>query len=162
MTVVTILAMIFRGYKIFAIKRLIYVKMESRGPLGLRYNHSVYEDIPLPPVITHGRIEEIRHQHKNRPGDVLIATYQKSGTTWLQQILCLMYDFTQGKQSNITFDIPWLERVPRDVVESTLSPRVLKTHLKWRWVPKGDDVKYIYCYRNQKDVVVSYYHHQQS
>ena len=39
------------------------------------------------------------------------------------------------------------------------SPRIFKTHDKWSWIPKGDDVKYIYCYRNPKDVCCSYYNH---
>ena len=39
------------------------------------------------------------------------------------------------------------------------SPRIFKTHSQWEWVPKDDAIKYIYCYRNPKDVAVSYYYH---
>lgn len=135
---------------------------ELKAPLGLRYNHGSYEGFPMPVFITAERMKEVTTQHKNRPGDVYIATYQKSGTTWLQQILCLMHDFPQGKeQANIMFDIPWLEKESAETINKAISPRILKTHLKWRWVPKGDEVKYIYSYRNPKDVVTSYYHHTQ-
>ena len=35
----------------------------------------------------------------------------------------------------------------------------MKTHFDWELVPKGEDVRYIHCYRNPKDVAVSYYFH---
>merc|ERR1711973_498567 len=40
-----------------------------------------------------------------------------------------------------------------------VSPRIMKTHDQWEWVPKGEGVRYVCCYRNPKDVAVSYYHH---
>ena len=39
------------------------------------------------------------------------------------------------------------------------SPRIFKTHDLWEWVPKSEGVRYIYCYRNPKDVVCSYFNH---
>ena len=60
---------------------------------------------------------------------------------------------------DIIHDSPWIEHLEQEAIDSALSPRVFKTHLKWKWVPKSDGVKYIYCYRNPKDVVVSYFHH---
>jgi len=128
-------------------------------PLGLPYKHDVLDGVPLTSFTPGSRIKEIQNAHKSRPDDVYIATYQKSGTTWLSQILCLMYDYPQGQQKSIMLDIPWLEQQQQSYIDNALSPRIMKTHLKWRWVPKAEGLKYIYCYRNPKDVTVSYYHH---
>jgi len=73
-----------------------------------------------------------------------------------------MYDCPQGERTTIIKDSPWLEYLSREEVDAKLSPRVFKTHLRWRWIPKADGVKYIYCYRNPLDVVVSYYHHMKT
>ena len=43
--------------------------------------------------------------------------------------------------------------------ESLPDPRIIKTHLAWDLVPKNPNSKYIYCYRNPKDVVVSFFYH---
>lgn len=133
----------------------------SYEPLGLPYKHIAFEGVPVTPIITPERIEEIRDVHKSRQDDVYIATFLKCGTTWLQQILCVMFDNPQGKQEHINLDIPWIELEDQEHVNKMMSPRIFKTHLKWRWVPKADGVKYIYCYRNPKDVAVSYHHHMQ-
>lgn len=135
----------------------------SFPPLGLPYKHGTYEGIPLTPVIKPERIQEIRDSHTSRPDDVFIATFPRSGTTWLQQILCLMNDNPQGDQENISLDSPWIELEDKKHIDSMSSPRIFKTHLKWKWLPKSstDGVKYIYCYRNPKDVCVSYYHYMQ-
>jgi len=128
-------------------------------PLGLPYKHDALDGVPLTNITPASRIKEVREDHKSRPDDVYIATYQKSGTTWLSQILSLLYDNPQGQQESIHLEIPWLECLPKAMIDNALSPRVMKTHLPWSWTPQSEGVKYLYCYRNPKDVVVSYYHH---
>ena len=133
--------------------------MKLFPPLGLPYVHHALEGVPLTLVTLPSRIREVREGHKSRPDDVYIATFLKCGTTWLQQILCIMYDYPQGQGNTIVKDSPWIEYLTQEEVDSARSPRVFKTHLKWRWTPKAEGVKYIYCYRNPKDVAVSYFHH---
>ena len=55
--------------------------------------------------------------------------------------------------------VPWIQEVSQDKIDALLSPRIFKTHDRWDWIPKSDKVKYIYCYRNPKDVCCSYYNH---
>ena len=98
-----------------------------------------------------------------RPDDIFIATYPRSGTTWLQMAL---YQLTTD--GNMEFDhicrfVPWYElsvMTGRDL-EALPSPRVFKTHLPYRSylrnIPKGP-ARYIYCARNGRDVLVSYYY----
>ena len=47
----------------------------------------------------------------------------------------------------------------RSEFQALPDPRILKTHLPYRLVPKHPKVKYIYCLRNPKDNVVSNYYH---
>jgi len=130
-------------------------------PLDLPYKHNVYDGVPVPPFITEQRMEEIKKTHQSRSDDIYIATYQKSGTTWLQFVVYEIIGKPQGDYEQISAAAPWLQAVSHDLVENLVSPRLLKTHDKWKWVPKGDGIKYIYCYRNPKDVAVSYYNHKQ-
>jgi hypothetical protein len=57
---------------------------------------------------------------------------------------------------------PWFERslalgtMRAQDFDSLPSPRIFKSHLPYRWLPKG--CRYIYVTRNGMDVAVSYYH----
>jgi hypothetical protein len=94
-----------------------------------------------------------------RPDDVFIVTYPRSGTTWMQMIL---YQLTTDGGMNfphIYEYCPWFERSSRSGLgfEGRPSPRLFKSHLTYRKIPKGP-CKYIYVARNGKDVAVSYHH----
>jgi hypothetical protein len=94
-----------------------------------------------------------------RPDDIFIVTYPRSGTTWMQMIL---YQLTsEGKMDflHITTVCPWFERSLKDgkAYEGLPAPRIFKSHLSYRKIPKGP-CKYIYVARDGKDVAVSYYH----
>ena len=94
-----------------------------------------------------------------RASDILIATYPKCGTTWMQQILHGLR--TRGDMSfrEITEAVPWLEAAhdmgldPQS--EQTASPRCYKTHLSWQQIPKGG--RYIHISRDPNDALVSAY-----
>jgi hypothetical protein len=99
--------------------------------------------------------------YRDRPSDVFIVSYPKSGTTWMQMILYQL--FTDGEMSipHISAVIPHLEediRVVHNGLEHLSSPRILKTHLKYSEVPKGCG-RYIYVMRDGLDVAVSFYYH---
>ncbi|XP_075795951.1 sulfotransferase 2B1-like [Pelodiscus sinensis] len=100
-----------------------------------------------------------------RDTDVLIATYPKSGTTWMQEILTLI--LSKGDPESATTipnwaRAPWLEQTYfRDVLPETGGPRLITTHLPCQVLApalRQAKAKVIYVARNPKDVVVSFYH----
>lgn len=98
-----------------------------------------------------------------RDDDIVIATYAKSGTTWLQQIAQLL--FAGADDLDVAEMSPWLDlRVPlKDVqlpaVEAQAHRRFLKTHLPVDALVYSPRAKYLYVGRDGRDVVWSLYNH---
>ncbi|CAI9575335.1 unnamed protein product [Staurois parvus] len=105
-----------------------------------------------------------------RPDDILIATYPKAGTTWIQEIVdSVMNDGEIEKNMRAPTHVrsPFLELCPPppvpigvDVLNKTPSPRLVKTHLPYELVPISfweHKCKTIYLARNLKDNAVSGY-----
>ncbi|XP_026227831.1 sulfotransferase family 2, cytosolic sulfotransferase 3 isoform X1 [Anabas testudineus] len=100
--------------------------------------------------------------------DVVSATYPKSGTVWMQEILPLVLtggDLTPIQTIPNWDRAPWLEEKRLAlVVDQLTSPRPLVTHLPYHLMPQSfhnSKAKVIYVMRNPKDVMVSsYYFHQ--
>ena len=99
-----------------------------------------------------------------RDDDIIIATYAKSGTTWLQQIVSQLIF---GGQTGLPVAemSPWLDlRVPpKEVklaaVEKQTHRRFLKTHLPVDALVFSPKARYIYIGRDGRDVVWSMYNH---
>jgi hypothetical protein len=97
-----------------------------------------------------------------RPDDVFIASYPRSGTTWTQLMVHLL---VTGRRElafeHISEVCPWWERSLALGTHSAedfarlQSPRLFKTHLPYRWLPRG--VRCIYLRRDPADVALSYY-----
>jgi aryl sulfotransferase len=119
------------------------------------------------------KIREIHNHHFDstiwndlvfRDDDIVIATYAKSGTTWVQQIVAQLI-FAGAEGLDVASMSPWLDlRVPpKDVklpiVEAQRHRRFLKTHLPVDALVFSDQAKYIYIGRDGRDVVWSLYNH---
>lgn len=96
---------------------------------------------------------------KPRPSDVFVATYPKSGTTWMQQIVHGLRTGGSMAFDEITEVVPWIEMgfdMGIDIeAEQFANPRAFKSHMNWEDLPKGG--RNIYVIRDPKDVVVSFY-----
>jgi len=106
----------------------------------------------------------IWNDFKFRDDDIVIATYAKSGTTWMQQIVSqLLFGGAEGL--NVAEMSPWLDlRVPPKAeklpaVEAQTHRRFLKTHLPVDALVFSDRVKYLYIGRDGRDVLWSMYNH---
>lgn len=99
-----------------------------------------------------------------RDGDIVIATYGKSGTTWVQQIVAqLVFDGAEGVP--VAELSPWVDlRIPPKHVklpalEEQRHRRFLKTHLPVDALVFSPIAKYLYVARDGRDVVWSLYNH---
>lgn len=99
-----------------------------------------------------------------RDDDIVIATYAKAGTTWMQQIIAQLL-FEGDPDLEVAEMSPWMDlRVPPKevklpVVEAQTHRRFLKTHLPVDALQFSPKAKYIYIGRDGRDVVWSLYNH---
>lgn len=99
-----------------------------------------------------------------RDDDIVISTYAKSGTTWMQQIVGQMI-FGGDPNLEVAEMSPWLDlRVPPKevklpLVEAQTHRRFLKTHLPVDALVFSPKARYLYIGRDGRDVVWSLYNH---
>ena len=99
-----------------------------------------------------------------REGDVIVATYAKSGTTWMQQIVSQL--IFNGAEGIALMDIaPWVDFrvIPFDEMMAGLEAqkhrRNLKTHLPADKLVMSPKAKYIHVSRDGRDTLWSLYKH---
>ncbi|MFD1610906.1 sulfotransferase domain-containing protein [Sphingomonas tabacisoli] len=99
-----------------------------------------------------------------RSDDIVIATYAKSGTTWMQQIVSqLIFEGAEG--IDVASLSPWLDMrvLPRAetlaMLEAQTHRRFIKTHLPLDAFAFDPDAKYLYIARDGRDVAWSAHNH---
>ena len=129
-------------------------------------NYNRWRDMLVTPVDPK-RFEFVYQNWVPRPDDVFIASFPKSGTTWAQQIVRLVYSRGLIRDSDPALHaiIPWLddsEDLPDlSVVDTLTSPRVFKSHNPYHLLPckLTESNRLIYVTRTAKDTAVSMYFH---
>lgn len=99
-----------------------------------------------------------------RPDDIVIATYAKSGTTWVQQLVSQLV-FAGAADVPVAELSPWVDlRVPPKEVklaalEAQTNRRFVKTHLPVDALVYSPLARYIYIGRDGRDVIWSLHNH---
>lgn len=98
---------------------------------------------------------------KSRPGDVIVCTPAKAGTTWTQMLCALLLHRSTTFPEPLTRLSRWLERHldPLDEVlaayEAQPHRRIVKTHTPLDGLPYFPDASYVFCGRDPRDVFLS-------
>jgi len=96
-----------------------------------------------------------------RPGDVVVTTPSKCGTTWMQHIVAMLLLDRTDLGVPIGELSPWLDMVTHDLdevlgrLEAQQHRRVVKTHTPLDGLPLHDDVDYLAVVRHPLDVALS-------
>jgi hypothetical protein len=100
-----------------------------------------------------------------RPGDIVVSTPPKSGTTWTQMLCALLVFDGPRFPAPLEQLSPWVDMLDRpvgevrEVLEAQDHRRILKTHTPLDGLPMRDDVHYVVVGRDPRDVAVSFDHH---
>ena len=98
-----------------------------------------------------------------RDDDIIIDTYAKSGTTWVQQIVAQL--LFPGEETDLSAISPWLDLrvLPKEIrlaaIEAQMHRRFVKSHLPVHALVYSPRAKYIYVARDGRDVVWSLHNH---
>ncbi len=104
-------------------------------------------------------------QMRFRPGDVVISTSYKAGTTWMQNILANLVFWNDEIPSPVMEVSPWIGMRVRPLepqlamLDAQTHTRFLKSHLPLDGLPYREDVKYIVVGRDARDVFMSLWNH---
>ncbi|KAG8140362.1 hypothetical protein E2320_003057 [Naja naja] len=127
----------------------------------------------IPMIKYFAEIYDEVEEFEAHPDDLLISTYPKSGTTWVSEIIDMIYkegSLEKCRVQPIYMRVPFLEfavpGVPTgiELLKEVPRPCLIKTHLPVQMLPKSfleKNCKVIYVARNAKDVAVSYYYFYQ-
>jgi aryl sulfotransferase len=102
--------------------------------------------------------------YRPRPGDVVVSTSYKSGTTWMQNILRQLL-FPTDPKPPVSAVSPWLDRQNPDIaatvaqLEAQEHRRFIKSHLPLDALPWYPEVRYIVVVRDPRDVFMSFWNH---
>jgi aryl sulfotransferase len=107
-----------------------------------------------------------RWQHyRPRVADIIIASYPKSGMTWMQRIVSLLV-FQTSRPMPIMQISAWIDRRFPQPIEAAMVQlevqehrRFLKSHLPLDGLPFYGEVKYIHIARDGRDACMSFHNH---
>ena len=106
--------------------------------------------------------------YRPEPGDVVVTTSYKSGTTWTQLIVLCLLDPTLEGLPDVRRDSPWPDRRfghDEAAVAAALAarrpgvPLCLKSHVPLDGLPWHPEVRYLVVGRDARDVFMSLFNH---
>ena len=100
-----------------------------------------------------------------RPGDIVVSTPPKSGTTWTQGILALLLSGDPNVDAAITRKAPWIDITDDEqdariaALNAQTGRRQVKTHTPLDGIPLWQELRYISVFRHPIDVHLSFRRH---
>lgn len=143
-------------FEIRVINRLIKW-IEGLGRFFTRINSKLAS---LLSTLRHQKYEKLFGEYST---DIYIASYPKSGTTWMQM---LVYQLTTDGSMDFEhiYEVsPWLrnQSYKNEPLPPTLpEPRIIKTHDPYQQVSKNKKGRFIFVLRDGADIAASLYHHR--
>ena len=103
-----------------------------------------------------------------RADDIVIATYPKCGTTWMQRLVSMLV-FASTQPRPLAEVSPWIDRrfgadiaTVHDRLAAQTHRRFIKSHLPLDALPLYDSVKYVHVARDGRDACMSFHNHSRS
>lgn len=106
--------------------------------------------------------------HVSRPGDIIISTAPKCGTTWMQMICALIVFRSPKFPAPLNEMSHWIDSVmePEDVVHARYAAqahrRIIKTHTPLSALPYFPDATYVVVGRDPRDAFLSFQDHRRN
>ena len=100
-----------------------------------------------------------------RGDDIVISTYPKCGTTWMQRIVGMLV-FASADPFAVQDISPWpdFRMIPREATAELAAGqghrRFLKSHLPYDALPAHEGVKFIHVARDGRDAAMSFFNHK--
>ncbi|KAI6657291.1 Amine sulfotransferase [Oopsacas minuta] len=159
--------------------------MAEKLETPVKYTPNIWKGYIFPPYLTEEWLEQASSVFKPRDTDIFIASPPRSGIHWLTLIVYMLKKQEKLPKPYIGglalyLEIPHVDklvietlkgelnlpdggelRLTKAIVEAYPDPRFFFTHFPYEFLPKNPATKYIYIYRNPKDIVVSMHNHFQ-
>ena len=130
--------------------------------MRILHHHNTGEIIYYPSSQTQEKLNAAVN-FKAMNNDIYICSFPKSGSTWLQYIVWLISHEGQPCPQGVSQGkcVPFIDYYASEAefTGTKGQRRIVKTHLKWKFVPYNEDAKYLYIARNPRDVTVSRSYH---
>jgi len=134
------------------------------------YGEHVFDDVTYEGDMTPNNLTYIRDEIEFNKDDVIVATYPKAGTTWMQEIVWLLRHGPGSADTRTqSFEevFPFLEFSADGIsglerIKHIADPKLIKTHLyaqfyKRQLTGTSTCPKFIVVLREPRDLLVSYY-----
>lgn len=106
--------------------------------------------------------------YKPRPGDIVVTTPPKCGTTWMQTICALIVFRRVDFPEPLNIFSRWIDSVfepPEEVfghLDRQTHRRIVKTHTPLNCLPYYEAVQYLVCGRDPRDAFLSFQDHRRN